>query len=246
MVRVQNALNVIRLPMTGRRLRLKRMLPVNEIICGDCLEVMKDWPDNCVDLVLTDPPYGIGLEYDDYDDTEANWYDMFSKTIPEMKRISRMAILPSCQISRFKWIYANYPPDWLICWYKGSPGTRSFIGFNDWEALLVYGRNNEINMHDYLNCQPTPFDNGHPCPKPIKWAKWLVERASNPNDLILDPFCGSGTTCVAAKMLGRRYIGIDISEKYCLIARQRLEAVDTGVPVKEQNRGQMALFRDNT
>ena len=67
---------------------------------------------------------------------------------------------------------------------------------------------------------------------------------SNPNDLILDPFCGSGTTCVAAKMLGRNYIGIDISEEYCEIARQRLEAVETGVPVKEQRKGQMALFNE--
>lgn len=71
---------------------------------------------------------------------------------------------------------------------------------------------------------------------------WCLEKYSNPTDLVLDPFCGSGTTCVAAKMLGRRYIGIDISEKYCEIARQRLRAVDTGVPVKEQRIGQLALF----
>ena len=82
----------------------------------------------------------------------------------------------------------------------------------------------------------------HPTQKPLAVMYWILERYSNPGDLILDPFCGSGTTCVAAKMLGRRYIGIDISETYCKIARQRLEAVDTGVPVKEQNKGQMAMF----
>ena len=70
----------------------------------------------------------------------------------------------------------------------------------------------------------------------------LMHWYSKDSDLILDPFCGSGTTCVAAKLLGRRYIGIDISEEYCQIARQRLEAVDTGVPVKEQKQGQLALF----
>ena len=53
-------------------------LPINEIICGDCLEVMKGWPDNCVDLVLTDPPYGVNMDYDIYDDTDINWNEMFA------------------------------------------------------------------------------------------------------------------------------------------------------------------------
>ena len=84
--------------------------------------------------------------------------------------------------------------------------------------------------------------NGHPTEKPLGLMLWCVENYSQPIGLILDPFCGSGTTCVAAKMLGRRYIGIDISEKYCEIARMRLEAVDTGVPVAEAKAGQMGLF----
>jgi len=87
---------------------------------------------------------------------------------------------------------------------------------------------------------------GHPNQKDIIVLTKLIYISSIKNNIILDPFCGSGTTCVAAKMLGRRYIGIDISEKYCQIARQRLEAVDTGVPVKEQQRGQLALFKDKT
>jgi len=73
-----------------------------------------------------------------------------------------------------------------------------------------------------------------------------MEHFSYTDEIVLDCFNGIGTTCVAAKMLGRRYIGIDISEKYCQIARQRLEAVDTGVSVKEQQRGQLALFKDKT
>ncbi len=82
----------------------------------------------------------------------------------------------------------------------------------------------------------------HPNEKPVELLCELISCLSNAGDLVLDPFCGSGTTCVAAKMLGRRYIGIEISEEYCRVARERLEAADTGVPIKEQRAGQMAMF----
>ena len=67
----------------------------------------------------------------------------------------------------------------------------------------------------------------HPSPKPIAYMEWLVNRLGGKT--ILDPFCGSGTTCVAAKKLGRRYIGIELDEKYCRIARNRVR--DTERPL---------------
>ena len=63
---------------------------------------------------------------------------------------------------------------------------------------------------------------GHPCPKPIKWGTESILRL--PAGGILDPFCGSGTTLLAAKQLGRRCIGVEISEAYCAVTVQRLEA----------------------
>jgi DNA modification methylase len=205
---------------------------INKILCGDCLDLMKGIPDKAIDLIVTDPPYGVNLAYETYDDTEENWFKMFSSLIPEIKRISKMAILPSCQIKRLPWIYSNFPPDWLICWYKGSTGCASFVGFNDWEPLLVYGKAKGVCMHDYFQSQPDPFKSHHPCPKSVSWAKWLILRA-NPsviNDknecvsdgIILDPFVGSGTTAVACKELGRKFIGIEINPKYCEIANRRL------------------------
>jgi len=62
----------------------------------------------------------------------------------------------------------------------------------------------------------------HPTQKPVELMKWILGKYSEPTDLILDPFLGSGTTAVAAKQLHRRYIGIEISPKYCEIAKQRL------------------------
>ena len=63
---------------------------------------------------------------------------------------------------------------------------------------------------------------GHPCPRPQNTVEYLVSIASEPNNLILDPFLGSGTTLVCAKKLGRKAIGIEIEEKYCKIAVERL------------------------
>jgi hypothetical protein len=130
-----------------------------------------------------------------------------------------MGILPSCQIKELIWIYTNYPPDWLICWYKGSPGTAAYVGFNDWEPLLVYGKLQGLQMHDYFYAKPEKF-NGHPCPKPLRWASTLLSRVMPKSTL--DPFMGSGTTLRAAKNLGRKAIGIEIEEKYCEIAVKRL------------------------
>jgi hypothetical protein len=81
----------------------------------------------------------------------------------------------------------------------------------------------------------------HPTQKPLALMRQLLTVGGK---IVLDPFCGTGTTCVAAKMLGRRYIGIDISEEYCNIARARLASVDTGVPVREARQGQLSLFQE--
>jgi len=210
-------------------------LPVNQIICGDCLEVMKDLPDNCVDLVLTDPPYGIGKDYGNDSDKEfsSEWFEI-------AKRISKALIFTCGVVNMFK-----YPqPDWVLCWFKPGAISRTKYGFNSWEPILLYEAPHSTREPDVIRCPVgKQLDVGnHPTPKPLQLFFHLVRRFSIDNDLILDPFCGSGTTCVAAKMLGRNYVGIDISPEYCEIARKRLLAVDTGVPVKEQNKGQMALF----
>ncbi|KKL63016.1 hypothetical protein LCGC14_2179420, partial [marine sediment metagenome] len=68
----------------------------------------------------------------------------------------------------------------------------------------------------------TADDHGHPCPKPLRWMRWCIELGSNPDQTILDPFMGSGTTLRAAKDLSRFAIGIEIEEKYCEIAKRRM------------------------
>ncbi len=186
---------------------------------GDCRDILPHLEP--VDLVLTDPPYGVNFKYDGYEDTLSAWRGLISQILPITKQISQMTILPCCQIKELTWIYTHYPPDWLMCWYKGSPGHRSHVGFNDWEPLLVYGKIKGLQMHDYFYCQTESFKTfGHPCPKHIRWALNLITKTCPTS--ILDPFMGSGTTLVAAKQLGRKAIGIEIEERYRQIAIERL------------------------
>lgn len=190
---------------------------------GDCREILPDL--DKVDLVLTDPPYGVELEYDTFQDSEENWFTLMDEVIPLLRRCADMVIFPSCQIKRLGWFYANHKPDWLIAWHKGSPGHVSAIGFNDWEPLVVYGRTAKLSMHDYLSVTNNEKMGayGHPCPKPLKWARWLLSRACPEGGTVIEPFMGSGTILRAAKDLRLQVIGIDLSEKYCEIAVRRLQ-----------------------
>ena len=216
-------------------------LPVNQIVQGDALAVMKDWPDQCIDLIVTDPPYGVGIPYASYDDSVDAWTALMAVAMPQMLRIARMVVVPSCQIKLLPWWYRNFPPGWLIAWYKGSPGHASAIGFNDWEPIMVYGRPCRP-MHDYFQCRCGFELDWHPCPKPLAWSTWLCQRASGPGDIILDPFCGSGTTCVAAKKLGRKYIGIEIDPVYAEKARARLASTPEPLFVEQPQETQAQLF----
>ena len=184
---------------------------------GDCRIIM---PELRPSAVVTDPPYGLGFSYKSYDDTEPAWFDLMGSVVPIMRSVAAFVVMPCCSISRLGWWYANHPPDWIIAWYKGSPGHRSAIGFNDWEAHLAWGRP-PIAMHDHFQTRCGFDPNGHPCPKPVEWARWLVSRAITETGTVLDPFMGSGTTLRAAKDLGRKAIGIEIEEKYCEIAARR-------------------------
>ncbi len=240
-------------------------LPVNQIICGDCLEILKSWPDRCVDLVLTDPPYNIGYTYDNYPD--------------ELPEEAYVELLAAFQYP-FRTVMIHYPeemmqylvpalgiPDEVMAWCYNSNLPRQFrlVGFwgcrpdrsrilqpykncgdrriqerkaNGSDGAPMYDWFDDIQIVKNVSKEKTE----HPCPIPLALMQRIIQLTTDPDQVILDPFCGSGTTCVAAKMLGRRYIGIDISEDYCRIARERLAAADTGVPVKEARAGQMALF----
>ena len=215
------------------------------VVCGDCLEAMQEWPDNL--CVVSDPPYGINYIHGEIHIPHATRFagvpvvgdDRPFDPTPFL-RFRRVILwganhyatrLPSGKGRWFVWdkrcqiVPPRDQSDCEIAW--ASFATTDRIFYHVWDGFLKQSERDEPRQH--------------PTQKPVALMVWCIEQC--PHDgIIFDPFCGSGTTCVAAKMLGRRYIGIDISEEYCRIARERLRAVDTGVPVKEQRAGQLALF----
>lgn len=186
---------------------------------GDCRDLL---PALRADAIVTDPPYGIDFNYATHDDNVEDWYALMDDVVPAMRSAASFVVMPSCAINRLEWWYANHRPDWVIAWHKGSPGHVAKIGFNDWEPHLVWGRPHHP-MHDHFKtrCGFVENINGHPCPKPIEWAQWLVDRAVPVGGIVIDPFVGSGTTLKAAKDRGRRAVGIELDERYCEIAATR-------------------------
>jgi site-specific DNA-methyltransferase (adenine-specific) len=183
---------------------------------GDCRDILPHL--ETVDLVLTDPIYGVGFKYESIEDTPEN----FDKTVvPVMNNLaSRFPMALFMSMKQMKKV-----PDfkWVLCWHKpGSTRRNAVGGWSIWEPIFLYGNewrvaNDAITLPDCVNHDK---GNDHPCPKPLKLFKWLL---SLHDGNVLDPFMGSGTTLVAAKQLGRKAIGIEICEDYCRIAVERLK-----------------------
>lgn len=187
---------------------------------ADCREVL---PTLTGDAVITDPPYGVDLAYGQgYDDTR-DQYPAFVAWIAEVCQIAAplVAITPGI---RNLWLYP--PATWVLSWHKPGSTRRSDLGgFNEWEPILFYGK--KVLYHDALRLPSVANLSGslageHPCPKPLRLMAWLVGELTEQGQTVIDPFMGSGTTLRAAKDLGRKAIGIEIEERYCGIAVQRL------------------------
>jgi len=191
---------------------------------GDCRDVLPQLEAESVDLVLTDPPYGNGTEYGEFEDTESNVAVLVADVIPACIMMAERVVL-TCA-TRHLWFYP--PATWVLCWFNRAGTGMNPWGFTCWQPILVYGpdpylANRLGSQPDYIEHSEASEKNGHPCPKPTNFWRKLLNRVSIDNsDLILDPFMGSGTTLRVAKDLGRRAIGIEIEERYCAIAAKRL------------------------
>lgn len=198
---------------------------------GDCLEILPDLPK--VDLVLTDPPYGIAFQ--------SNYRFIKHKRIAgddclpidAVNMAIDKALSAAYVFCRWDQLAAMPQPKSVLAWVKNnwSMGDLEHEHGRQWEACCFYRRPN----HKFKKRIPDVIFGDrtgnmyHPTENPVSVMKALI-GANTGND-ILDPFMGSGTTLRAAKDLGRQAIGIELEEKYCEIAARRLgqEVLDLGI-----------------
>lgn len=202
----------------------------DEAVCiyhGDCREIgAAVIPADAV--VLTDPPYGTGqkIAYDVYRDTMPEW-------LAVMQWLLALPHPMAFTMSHTRLFDLPKRPQWTGCWDKVFTGGITHVGANPmWEPICFYnlprGDRGLPRWRDMFRCPPNgfPFNmdrerDGHPCQKPLDLYKQLI--AVLPDDRpIVDPMMGSGTTLRAAKDVRRRAIGMDVSERYCAIAAERM------------------------
>lgn len=196
------------------------MLPLDQIITGDCRQILPTIPAQSFKLAFADPPYWVGFDYGEQTDREMDYIDP-TWLVSELLRIARVALVTPGIGNEY-----DYPkPDWKIAWNKpASTGRNDLGGFNTWEPVFVYGKPDKpIYQDSFTAIGGREFDaNFHKCPKPLSLLKWLIEQFTEAGDSVIDPVSGSGTTCKAAYELGRHYLGIEIMDKIADKSRQRL------------------------
>ncbi len=234
---------------------------VDKIIQGDAIKVMQHMPDNCVDLVVTSPPYnlknstGNGMKdgrggkwsnaaliegYAAHDDNMPHdeYVQWQRECLSEMMRILKDT---GAIFYNHKWrvqngllqdrqdIVAGFPVRQIIIWKrKGGINFNPGYFLPTYEVIYLIAKPKfklvpKANAHGDVWEFMQEMNNPHPAPFPVA----LIERiiSSTHAKIILDPFIGSGTTAIAAKHCNRNFIGIEISEEYCELARHRINTM---------------------
>ena len=220
-----------------------------ELIHGDCLKEMKNIPDGSIDLVVTDPPYrcisgGLngtnkhqGCLVDTGNDGKLFKHNSIkpSEFMPVLYKVLKpqshayiMTNTKNLELMLMEARLSGFYLHNLLVWIKNNcTVNRWYMKNAEYILFLKKGKAVSINnkgnktAHEFNN----PTNKAHPTEKPIDLMSMYIENSSNYNDIVLDPFMGSGTTGVACKNLNRNFIGIELDETYFNISKDRIEAI---------------------
>lgn len=231
------------------------------LINGDCLVSMKGITDASVDLLLTDPPYNLGLfmrgratnlksmranyfgaaGWDDL--STEDWARLMDEFFSEAARVVRRggALIVFMAVIKLETLIGLAQKHGFYykttgAWHKLNPMPRNmnlhFINSTESWVYFVNGaktgtfNNDGKALHDFFETSVTPKSEKeygkHPTQKPVELMDYFVRTLTNPGDIVLDPFMGSGSSGVSAKGMGRKFIGVELDENYFDIAVQRM------------------------
>lgn len=237
---------------------------INTIQLGDCYELIKLIPDKSIDCIYVDIPYlfqegGTGSsriaqqvqkmkkELQDLKIYDGIDYSIFCEFVRILKNINCFIWCSKEQIYPIlKWFNENTDTTYqILTWNKTNPVPMCNGNWlSDIEYCLYFNRGTKLN--DGFELKSKWFTSAlnqsdkkmykHPTIKPLELVKRHILHTTQPGGIVLDCFCGSGTTCLAAKETGRRYIGMEIEPKYHKIAVDRLNGINAN--------GQTSIFTD--
>jgi len=209
---------------------------VNQVIQGDCVQVLKTLPGASVDLVVTDPPYFVRYK-DRSGRSIANDSDPGSilGAFDDLYRVLKpntfcVSFYGWTAIDAFfaAWKRAGFKAVGHMVWHKGYASRRGILNARHEQAYLLAKGQPHPPVRALDDVLPWEYSGNrvHPTEKAVSILKPLIQTFSMPGALVLDPFAGSGSTLVATALCGRDYLGIELEEKYIEHARRRLAGVE--------------------
>lgn len=214
----------------------------NRLIFGNCFDVVKNIPDDSVDLIVTDPPYGINFTkgYKGGSTQLIQGDDGFTvmffldDILREYKRIlkpnSALYIFTRFDVMPYWWIKCKNYFDAKNCiiWAKGGGFTGDLKGnYGNNSEMIIYLTNGKHELRGKREGNVWGYSKAklefHETQKPIDIIENILRHSSDEGMTVFDPFMGSGTTGIACKNLNRNFIGIELNEDYYLTAKKRIE-----------------------
>jgi len=217
---------------------------LNKIYCGDARDYIPYLPGNA--YIMSDPPYNQKYHYDNYKDnlSDQDYRDLLQDVFGTFRPSviihypeETLKILATLNLGKLEqvvsWVYPSNTAKQsrLITWWDCKPDMsavgQDYKNPTDKRIKERIARGEKARLYDWweINQVKNVSKNGnndHSCPIPYEVAERMVLLTTKSGDLVVDPFCGSGTICLAAKNNGRNFIGIDMSQNYCGIANKRL------------------------
>ena len=212
----------------------------------DCMEGIKLLDDNSIDLVVIDPPYKLNLNkvrktntFNNYANELLELKDGFDLKVLDLliQKMKKINIYIYCSKRQVKELLdyfmskgCNYE---LLTWHKMNPSPLTNNNYLPDTEYIVFARERGVRLNGNYHTKRKYYISGtnqidkkkykHPTIKPLPLIENHIENSSNPNDVVLDCFAGSGTTLVGAINKGRRFIGFEINEEYFKIAEKRIK-----------------------